>query len=173
MDALIETFHLDVKLIVAQMVNFAIVAIVLWFGAVKPLLKIMTERTNTIEKGLADAKAAQIRVEEAGAAYESALQQARREADDLLASASTKSQQERAEAIAKTKTEVERIVKAGKDQLAAEKVAMISSAQRDVLDLVLAVVHRTLGEGMSKDIDRKVIDRALRSLATENKQKQS
>lgn len=173
MDALITTFHLDVKLIIAQMVNFAIVAIVLWFTAVKPLLKVMTERTNTIEKGLVDAKAAQTRVEEAGAAYESALQQARREADDLLAAASTKSQQERAEAITKTKVEVERIVKTGKEQLAAEKVAMISSAQRDLLDLVLAVVHQTLGEGMSKDIDRKVIDRALRSLDTDDKHKKS
>ncbi len=171
MDALIETFHLDVQLIIAQMVNFAIVAIVLWFAAVKPLLKIMNERTQTIEQGLADAKNAQERLEQAGAAYETALQQARREADDLLAAASAKSVQERTEVITKTKTEVERIVKVGKEQLAAEKVSMISSAQRELLDLVLAVVRQVLGEGMSKDIDRKVIDRALHTLGAEQQHK--
>lgn len=172
MDALIETFYLDTQLIIAQVVNFAIVAIVLWWAAVKPLLRVMTERTKTIEDGLAHAEQAQVRLEQAGAAYESALEQARREADNLLAAAGAKAEQERTATMAKTKREVERIVKTGKEQLATEKVNMISSAQRELLDLVLAVVHQVLGEGMSKDIDRKVIDRALRSFgATQSRKK--
>ena len=56
MESLISTFHLDLKLIIAQLVNFLIVAGILWFFALKPIMKIMKERTEKIEKGLKDAK---------------------------------------------------------------------------------------------------------------------
>ena len=56
MDSLISTFHIDWHLIVAQAVNFAIVFAVLYWFALKPLGKLMEERKETIEKGLADAK---------------------------------------------------------------------------------------------------------------------
>ena len=56
MDSLIETFHIDTKLLLAQAINFAIVFAVLYFFALKPLMKAMGERTEKIEKSLDDAK---------------------------------------------------------------------------------------------------------------------
>ena len=50
MDSIIETFHLDWKLFLAQVVNFTIVVFVLWRFAFKPLAKNLAERTRTIEK---------------------------------------------------------------------------------------------------------------------------
>ena len=56
MGSLIETFHIDVKLIIAQIINFAIVFSVLYWLAFKPLAKVMAERSGKIEKSLLDAK---------------------------------------------------------------------------------------------------------------------
>ncbi len=49
MESLIETFHLDIKLIIAQAFNFAIVAFVIYFFALKPIFKLMDKRSNKIE----------------------------------------------------------------------------------------------------------------------------
>ena len=64
MDSLISTFHIDWHLIVAQLVNFAVVILVLWRFALKPLGKLMDERGQTIAGGLEN--------EEAGRSFESA-----------------------------------------------------------------------------------------------------
>ncbi len=56
MDSLVETFHLDVKLLIAQVINFAIVFLVLYYFALKPLLNVMNDRSAKIEKSLEDAK---------------------------------------------------------------------------------------------------------------------
>ena len=56
MEELIQTFHIDWKLLIAQLINFAIVLFVLWKFAIKPLSKTMDKRTNDIEKSIDDAK---------------------------------------------------------------------------------------------------------------------
>ena len=56
MDSFITTFHIDWKILIAQGINFAIVLLLLYFFALKPLKKVMSERTTVIEKGIADAK---------------------------------------------------------------------------------------------------------------------
>ena len=55
MDSLITTFHIDWKIIIAQVINFLIVFLVLYFFAIKPLKKMMAERADKISKGLTDA----------------------------------------------------------------------------------------------------------------------
>ena len=56
MDSIISTFHIDYKLMLAQLVNFGIIVGVLWYFVFKPLAAKMTERTKTIEKSLAEAR---------------------------------------------------------------------------------------------------------------------
>ena len=56
MESIIKTFHIDWKLMIAQIINFAIVVGIIWYFAIRPLIKKMTERTKTIEKSLEDAK---------------------------------------------------------------------------------------------------------------------
>ena len=55
MDSLITTFHIDWKMIIAQLINFVVVFFVLYRYALKPLAKLMEERGTTIEDGLKNA----------------------------------------------------------------------------------------------------------------------
>ena len=56
MESIISTFHIDWKIIIAQMINFVIVFVVLYIFALKPLSKLMKERGEKIAKGIDDAK---------------------------------------------------------------------------------------------------------------------
>ena len=56
---IIEMFHLDWKLLIAQAINLGIVVFVLWFIVFKPLAKKITQRNKEIEKGLENAKQSQ------------------------------------------------------------------------------------------------------------------
>ncbi|MFA6027562.1 MAG: F0F1 ATP synthase subunit B [Patescibacteria group bacterium] len=156
MDSLIETFHLDVKGIIAQLVNFAIVFGVLYFFALKPLTKLMRERTAKIEKGLKDAKDAETKLQESAAEKEKVLNEAKKQSLAVLEEAGKKAEAERQETIAKTKKEVESIVLKGKQQLAAEKVKMVTDAKAELGNLVASATEKILGQGLTKEIDEKL-----------------
>lgn len=59
MEALLEAFGIDGRLIIIQIFNFAVLAGLLWYFLYEPVLKILDERKRTIEKGIADARAAE------------------------------------------------------------------------------------------------------------------
>src|SRR3989338_1514465 len=48
MESIINTFHIDFKIIFAQIFNFGIVFVVLYIYALKPLNKLMKERSDKI-----------------------------------------------------------------------------------------------------------------------------
>ena len=70
MDSIISTFHIDWKIIIAQAVNFGVVFIVLYIFALKPLSKLMAERSEKIKKGIDDAKRSDELLEKAAQEYE-------------------------------------------------------------------------------------------------------
>ena len=59
-----EKLGIDVKLVIAQLVNFFILLYVLKRFAYKPVLKILEDRERKIEKGLKDAQSAEKRLHE-------------------------------------------------------------------------------------------------------------
>lgn len=56
MEEIISAFGINWKLIIIQMVNFAILLGVLWYFLYTPVLKILREREEKIKKGIADAE---------------------------------------------------------------------------------------------------------------------
>lgn len=165
MDSLIATFHLDVKLILAQIVNFAVVAGVLWWFALKPLLKILTERSATITKSLAEAKEIEQRLLDTKNDHDQVIGEARREALAVVEAANARAEEQRQSMVTKAKAEVEKIVSKGKEQLAAEKMAIISEAQHEIVALVTQVTAKVLGGELPASVDRQVIERSIKDLA--------
>lgn len=58
MDSLIQAFGIDLRLITIQVINFVVLAAALTFLLYRPVLKLLKEREDKIEQGLADAEAA-------------------------------------------------------------------------------------------------------------------
>ena len=121
MDSLIDTFHIDWRLIIAQMVNFGIVIIVLYKFAIKPLGKLMEERSAKIAGGLTDAKKHKELLGETEAEYKKVIAEARKESQELIAVAKKDAESVREDLIAKAKTDAEKVVTQGKAELEAEK----------------------------------------------------
>jgi len=64
MNAFIEQFGIDWKLLLSQLVNFFLVLIVLRLFVYKPVLKIIKDRNKKIKEGLDKAEEANIRLKE-------------------------------------------------------------------------------------------------------------
>ncbi len=95
MEQLIATFHIDIPLVIAQVVNFAIVFFVLYWFALKPLMKVMNKRSQDIENGLKNAELSEIKLTEAKKEQEKIIQNAEKQAKQVIIEAHNQSHQER------------------------------------------------------------------------------
>ena len=144
MESIINTFHIDWKIIVAQAINFAIVFAVLYFFALKPLNKLMAERSEKIAKGVNDAKQNSEMLTLTKTEHEAIINKAKSDAQTIFQEGRKKSEAKRAEMLAEAKADVEKLVANGKKMLEAEKVKMVEEARKEVASLVVEATKKVL-----------------------------
>lgn len=161
MDSIISTFHLDLKLIIAQLVNFLIVALVLWYFALKPLIKVMQDRTTKIENSLAQAKEIETNLAKANLDRQQMLNQTQKEAEDIINKAKTLAESKKKEMVSLAKQEVEKVVADGKIQINEEKEKMMVDLKNEVADLVVLATEKLLQKKVDTKQDKELINQAL------------
>jgi F-type H+-transporting ATPase subunit b len=157
MDSIIETFHIDWKIIIAQAVNFGIVFVVLYIAALKPLNKLMKERSERISQGINDAKTNKELLGKTEAEYEAALQKARAEANVIFQEGKKEAQVKREEMLEDARGEVARMIEAGKKDLETEKVKMVEEAKKEIVTLTMKATEKVLGAKPDASYEERVV----------------
>lgn len=160
MDALIGTFHIDWKLVVAQLFNFAIVFGVLYWFALRPLAKLMSERGEKISKGLSDAETNQKLVEDAKKLYDAELARARKDAQALTATMEQEVAKKRASLVASASEEVNKMLDDGKKKLIEEKESVLKQAEKEIASLVVMSVEKVLAGSMDDTARKHMVAKA-------------
>lgn len=163
MENLIETFHIDLKLIIAQMFNFAVVFLVLYWFAFKPIAKVMSERTNKIEKSLDDAKKIETKLAQAQTEFNQTITEAKQQANALLTKAGQESDAKKAEMIVRAKEEIGQIINKEKQKMQAEKAQTLKEIKQETADLVILTVEKILGEKVDAKKDKEIIKKIIKS----------
>jgi F-type H+-transporting ATPase subunit b len=161
MEPLIATFHIDWKIIIAQAVNFAVVFAVLYIYALKPLSKLMAERSEKIAKGITDAKQNAETLEKSRKEYEDTLAKARKEAQKLFEEGKKEAQAKKEAMLLEAKAEVAGMIESGKKTLEAEKTKMVNDAKKEIVNLVVLATEK-----LTDSKDPKFQERAQKELAS-------
>jgi len=162
---LFGSFGVDGPHLIVQLVNFSILAFILYRFAIKPALGQMEERNRLIEKGLADAQAATARLAEAQKASEAKLNAASDEAAKILADArnSAKAAVEAAKAEASA-AQAEVVAKA-KAAIEADRVKMLAEVRGEVSRLVVETAAKVLEQNLDDATRGRLNEAAVKQLA--------
>ena len=114
-------FQINLFQVIIAAANFVIFIAIIWKFAFTPISKILSDRKERIEQGLKDAEQARKDRENAEAGRVAALQEARREANDILARAQKVADESRERDLAATREELERIRVRASAELESEK----------------------------------------------------
>lgn len=155
MESIISTFHIDWKIIIAQAINFGVVFTVLYIFALKPLSKLMEERSKKIEQGMDDAKVNANILSKTKEEYESALAQARREVNEIFQNGKKEADQKRAEMLEDARNEVSTMIENGKRNLEAEKIKMIEEAKKEIVVLAMKATEKLIESKIDGSFDKK------------------
>lgn len=164
MDSLIQTFHIDWHIMVAQAINFVIVLFVLWRFAIKPLGKLMAERSEKIKEGLLEGEKNRILLADTEKAYEEALAKARKEGADIISEAKKNAELKKAELLKNAEAEVSMIMKNSKDTLLAEKQKMLDDARSELGAMVVSATEKVLRGTVNSHVDHKLVEEAVNNL---------
>ncbi|MDP2789403.1 MAG: F0F1 ATP synthase subunit B [bacterium] len=157
MEGIITTFHIDWKIILAQAVNFGIVFVVFYLFALKPLMKLMSERGDKIARGVEDAKSNATLLDKTAKEYEEVLVKARTEANKIFQDGKKEAEVKKAEMLEDAKKEVEGVVQNGKKMLEAEKIKMVGEAKKEIVSLTMLATEKLLGHKMGGIDDEKTL----------------
>lgn len=161
MDELVKTFHIDWKLLIAQLVNFGIVVGVLWYFALKPLLKVMNKRSEDIEKSLSDAKEIEKKLSEAEKTKQAVIIEAQKEAQIIMEKSSREAEQLKEEKLRETRQEMEKIANKTKVDMQLEKEKMVQEAKRDVAELVITASSKIIGKHLDAEANKQLIEETI------------
>lgn len=146
MESLVSTFHIDWHIIIAQLVNFVVVFVVLYLFALKPLKKLMDERSDKISKGVSDAKENAVIVEKTKKEYAEIVARAKAEANDLFQKGKQETEAKRLEMLESAKSEVNLLILNGRKSLENEKAKIVEEAKKEVVALAVAATEKILAD---------------------------
>ncbi len=162
MESLIETFHIDIKLLIAQAINFAIVLGVLYYNALRPLLKVMNERTEKVKKSLEDAKKIEEKLANTEEDYNKKLSQAKKEANTILEKASEQAEAKKEVMIEKAREEIGQLIEQGKSQMQADKAKTLKEIKSEVAGLVVMSLEKILDKKIDGKKEKEMIGKLIK-----------
>ncbi|MDP9248900.1 MAG: ATP synthase F0 subunit B [bacterium] len=146
MESIISTFHIDWKIIIAQAINFAAVFVVLYIFALKPLGKLMAERSEKIGKGIEDAKKSNELLQKATFEYEENTRKLRKLSMDSEQQLQKDLEKLRIENLERIKSDNEEWMKQRKEQLEVDKKTLVESAKNELASLAILAAEKIIAE---------------------------
>jgi F-type H+-transporting ATPase subunit b len=159
-------FQVNLFWVIVSAINFIVFFVLIWTFAFKPVSRMLEDRRERIEQGLKDAEQARRDRENAEAERVATLAEARKEANDILTRAQKVAQESRDADLAATREELDRLRERAAGEIEAEKQRAIAELRGEVADLALAAASRVVGESMTDERQRRLVNEFLTSAPT-------
>jgi F-type H+-transporting ATPase subunit b len=153
----LEALGINLGYLISQIVNFTLLAVLLYFVAYKPILRMLDERSARIKKGLDDAEAASRRAAEMEQEFEARMSEARKEGQEIIAQATQMSEQARQEILDTARKESRAQIEKAKEEIVRERELAMAELRQQVADLSLAISEKVIGEAIDEQRQRQLI----------------
>ncbi|OGH90746.1 MAG: ATP synthase F0 subunit B [Candidatus Magasanikbacteria bacterium RIFOXYC2_FULL_39_8] len=163
-EGLAASLGLNGQLFAWQLLNFAVVAAIVWFLILKPLTSKLEERKKLIDDSLDKAKEIETNFETSEKKYQEKLDEAKAEANKVIEQAHAEGKQLGDSMKTQAKVEVEKLVEQAKKHIAAEKDTMFEDIKKEAASMIVLALEKVLGEKMDSEKDKKIIEESLRNL---------
>lgn len=159
-----ESLGINLSLLVSQLVNFTLLAILLYLLLYKPVLKMLAQRKERIARSMADVDAAREAAAKAQQEYDRKIAEAQRKAQEIIAQAAQTSDKVGVEIKAEAQREAEAIRLKARAEAEQEREHILAEVQSQIASLSMAATERVLGQGIDANMQRKLIDGFLAEL---------
>lgn len=148
-----------------QLFNFAVVAAVIWFLILKPLVKKMEERQKMVEESVDNAKKIESNLQMSEQKFQEKVDEAKVEANKVIARAQDEADGLASKMRQKAQGDVDELIKQAKEKIEEQKNKMTQELREETGSLVVAALEKILNEKIDDKTDKKLIEDALKKLS--------
>lgn len=159
---LLNNLGINGKLLLAQIINFLILLWVLHKFAYGPVVKMLEERTEKIEKGLKNAQDAQKKLEEIAEKEKDVLVEARRQAQEIIKKSEATAVAQAQEIISVSKEQSQKMLETAQKQIDQEKAKILAEVKSEVAALVMMATEKIIDEKLDSVKDGELIKEAIK-----------
>jgi F-type H+-transporting ATPase subunit b len=147
--------------VIVAAANFTVFFLLAWKIVIAPLGERLQERRERVEQGLKDADAARRDRESAADQRQGVINEARREASEIVQRAQKVSDDTREKGVADTQVEIERMRERAVADIDAERKRALVDVRSQVADLALLAAGKVVGETISDAREKRLVDEFL------------
>ena len=159
-----EQLGIEPTLLLAQIVNFLIILFVLSKLLYKPVLAMLEKRKKEIAEGLALTEKMRQEEEKTQVKREKVLEEARREARNIVDAAKKEAEAEHKEIVATAHKEATAVLEKGKEDVAGLRAKMEHDVQSAAVELAMAMSKKLLGNVLTGVDHHKLLAKHMKEL---------
>ena len=156
-----EGLGLSVSTFIAQVVNFIILLVVLYFFAYKPVLKMLDERSRKIKESMDEVQKVKEQAAQTEEEFKKKIEAASKEGQEVISKAMRTGEDARKRAQDEAKQEAQGLVEKARVEIQQERNEAISELRQEFADLTIVAAEKVIGKSLDKETHREIIDKVL------------
>jgi len=157
---------INLPLLIAFVINFAILFVLLGKFLYKPVLNMLDERAKKIKESMEWAEATKRDYEQAKAEVQKQLEKGRQEAQAILAQAVQRGESFKEEAKKEAADQAKVIVERVRVELGTERDKMVEELRKEFVSILMLTAEKVIKETLDKEKHSKLIEETLRQSTT-------
>ncbi len=166
MSAFTEQLGINFYGLLSQIINFALLALILYFFAYKRVYKMMDERARRIKEGLDNAQF----IEQERARTEEMIQvqlaASRKEGQAIVAQAAEVGEKVKEEARQQARGEAEKLIARARAEIDREHQEAVERLRSEFADIAILAAEKVIKRSLDKAAHRQLIDEVLKESTT-------
>lgn len=156
-----SSLGIDWMRLIWQAINFLILLYLLNRLLFKPVLKLMDARALRVRESMEAADRARAEVQETEQANRSALDDARKQASEMLAAATETANQIREQAGAQAREDAERLLERARNEIALERDQAVALLRKQAVDLAIAAAGRVIDRSLTGPEHYRIVEQFM------------
>jgi F-type H+-transporting ATPase subunit b len=157
----LDALGINLPGLLAQLINFAILLVILRLVAYKPIMRMLDERSRRVREGLEAAERMKEQAAQADVKVEKRLEEARQEGQALIGQAQQIAARTQEEARQQARAEGEALLARARSEIQLERDDAIAQVRREFADLTIAAAEKVIGQSLDKRAHERLIDEVL------------
>ncbi len=147
--------------LLAQLVNFGILLGILYLVAYKPIMKMLDERSNRIKESMEQTEVIKDKAEKAEEEIAEQLREAGRQSQAVIDRGVRTGEEMRQKAQEEAKKEAEALLARARNEIRRERDGVIDDLRREFADLTILAAGKVIDRTLDREAHRQLIDKVL------------
>lgn len=161
-----EGLGINFPLLLAQIINFGILLLLLYFVAYKPIIKMFDHRSSKIKESMEQAESIRRQTARTEQEIKSQLDKAHKEGERIIAQAIQIGDKLKAEAKEDARRETESLITKARAEIEHERDQAINELRKEFVDIAISAAEKVIIEALDKERHRRLVEDVMEQSAT-------